>query len=307
MRDLASSALEALPAGTVINKIILDDSFFKGPVWNANWNDYSRIVGDISPITGLMLDAARYNPDLTDKNYNGKRVLDPTTQTGNNLKKWLGTAAANAVVVKGVTPTNATVLVSRDSQPIDNWIRHALKISDNTETEVIARHTEVALKLPNTYTSVQAMGNKLFQSIGIPIKKLIMKDASGLASSNRVTAQLLVGLLKNASKPDSDLASLPTYMATSGDGGTLGGRFLAYNKTTKKYELVIPKGSIRAKTGYISGLYSLAGIIDTADAHKIVFAIFAKSNPAAKLLVGAGTKNAIDDVVEKLYLCGSTL
>ena len=79
------------------------------------------------------------------------------------------------------------------------------------------------------------------------------------------------------------------------------------NKTTGKYDLVIPKGSIRAKTGYIGGLYSLAGTIYTADAHTIVFAMFAKANPKKKLTVGAGTKNAIDAVVNKLYLCGSTL
>ena len=307
MRDLASAALAALPTGTVINKIILDDSFFQGPTWNPNWNVYSRIVGDMSPIAGLMIDGARYNPDLTDKNYNGKRVLDPTLQAGNNFKKWLGDAALKATVVKGKTPTTATLLTSKDSQPIENWIRHALKISDNTETEVIARHTEIAMGLPNKYNSVQLMGERLLKSLGVKPKKLIMNDASGLAPTNRVTAQILVAILKSAADPSSDLASLPTYMATSGDGGTLGGRFLVLNKSSGKYELVIPKGSIRAKTGFIGGLYSLAGTVYTADSHTIVFAMFAKANAKKKLRVGAGTKNAIDAVVNKLYLCGSAL
>ena len=110
-----------------------------------------------------------------------------------------------------------------------------------------------------------------------------------------------------AAKPESDIALLPELMGTSGDGGTLGGRFLSYNKTTKRYDLVIPKGSIRAKTGYIGSVYSLAGLITTPDAHQIAFAIFARSDKANRKYVGAGTKTAIDDVVEKLYLCGSTL
>ena len=140
-----------------------------------------------------------------------------------------------------------------------------------------------------------------------------MKDASGLAPNNRVTAKLLVALLKSAADPNSDIASLPSYMATSGDGGTLGGRFIAYNKTTKRNELVIPRGSIRAKTGYISGLYGLAGLITTPVAnvgdtpHTIAFAIFARNDPAKGRTVGWGTKDAIDAVVEKLYLCGPTL
>ena len=307
LRILASEALAALPAGTVINKIVLDDSFFQGPKWNPNWYSYSRTNGDMTPISGLMVDAGRVNPDLTDKAYSGVRVSDPTAQVGRFFKKWLGDAAKDAIVVTGITPANATVLVSKQSQPIENWIRHALKISDNTETEVIARHTQLALGLPNKYTSVQRMGRRLFSSLGVDYKKLVMKDASGLAPNNQVTPQLLVGLMSSAANPESDIAMLPELMATSGDGGTLGGRFLTYNKTTKKYELVIPKGRIRAKTGYIGTVYSLAGIVTTADAHQIAFAIFARADSAHKRYVGVGTKNAIDDVVEKLYLCGSTL
>lgn len=307
LRILASEALAALPAGTVINKIVLDDTFFKGPLWNPNWYDYSRTNGDISPISGLMVDAGRINPDLTDKAYSGVRVSDPTAQVGRFFKTWLGDAAMNAKVIKGVTPVTATVLVSKDSQPIENWIRHALRISDNSETEVIARHTQLALKLPNHYSSVQRMGRRLFSSLGVDYKKLVMKDASGLAATNQVTPQLLVSLMSAAANPESDIALLPELMATSGDGGTLGGRFLNYNKTTKKYDLVIPRGSIRAKTGYIGSVYSLAGIVTTPDAHKIAFAIFARSDKAHGRYVGAGTKSAIDDVVEKLYVCGSTL
>ncbi len=325
LRELAASAIAALPAGTIINKIVLDDTFFKGPSWNKNHAAYTRTTGDMSPITGLMIDAGRVNPDLTDKKYNGRRVTDPTIQAGVSFSDWLKTAddaaalaandptvkklAANVTVVRGVTPVDAVKLVSADSQPITNWIRHALKVSDNTETEVIARHAELALGLKNNYTSVQQMGTKLFKSLGINSKKLIMKDASGLAPNNRVTAQLLVALLRNAADPASDIASLPTYMATSGDGGTLGGRFVEYNPVTKQNELVIPNGSIRAKTGFISGLYGLAGLITTSDLtpHTIAFAIFARNDRAHRKYVGAGTKHAIDAVVEKLYLCGPSL
>ncbi|MEY4276509.1 MAG: hypothetical protein RIS26_972 [Actinomycetota bacterium] len=305
LRIIARNVLAALPAETLITKIVLDDTIFQGPTWNPNWYAYSRTSGDAAPITGLMVDAGRVNPDLTDKQYSGVRVTDPTMQAGKFFQKWLGAQASGAKLVKGVTPATAVEVFSADSQPITNWIRHALKISDNTETEVIARHTELALRLPNHYSSVQRMGRRLFSSLGADYKKLIMKDASGLAQENRVTPLLLAQLMKAAADPTSDIGSLPSFMATSGDGGTLGGRFVAYNKTTKRYELVIPNGSIRAKTGYIGGLYSLAGIITTPENHTIVFAIFARQDAARKLYVGAGTKEAIDGIVEKLYLCGS--
>ena len=325
LRQIAAEVIAALPAGTVINKIVLDDAFLKGPTWNPNHYAYSRTSGDMSPITGLMIDAARQNPDLTDRKYSGKRVQDPTLQAGLSFKDWLIKAdddialaandpsvkklSPNLVIVKGVTPANSVVLVSKTSQPITNWITHALKISDNTETEIIARHTELALGLKNHYSSVQKMGKMLFASLGVNASKLVMKDASGLAPNNRVTAQLLVALMNSASDPASDISSLTTYMATSGDGGTLSGRFFAYNSVTKRKELVIPKGSIRAKTGFIGGLYSLAGVVTTSgtEPHKIAFAIFARNDSAHKKYVGSGTKDAIDGIVEKLYLCGPSL
>jgi D-alanyl-D-alanine carboxypeptidase/D-alanyl-D-alanine-endopeptidase (penicillin-binding protein 4) len=306
LRELAATTLATLPLETPITKIIVDDSFFKGPAWNPNWYDYSRTVGDASPITGLMLDAGRKNPDLTDTKYSGYRVSDPTLQAGQFFKKWLGERALNAVIVKGVTPVSATEITSGNSQPITNWMVHALKISDNTETEIIARHTELVMGLKNKYTSIQTMGNRLFASLGVDSKKLIMKDASGLAPTNRVTAKLLVALMASAADPQSDIAALPGMMATSGSG-TLNGRFLNYNKTTKSYYRVIPAGAIRAKTGYIGTVYALSGIVTTPEGNKIAFAIFARSAPSEGYRVGTGTKQAIDDVVEKLYLCGATL
>lgn len=306
LRNLASQALAALPADQPITKIILDDTFFKGPTWNPNWYPYSRTVGDASPITGLMVDAGRKNPDLTDTKYSGYRVSDPTIQAGQYFKQWLGDRAAGAALVKGKTPALATELTSGNSQPISNWIVHALKISDNTETEIIARHTELALGLKNNYASVQTMGKRLFTSFGVNASKLVMKDASGLAPTNRVTAKLLVALLTEAANPQSDIAALPSMMATSGSG-TLNGRFLNYNKTTKSYYRVIPAGAIRAKTGYIGSVYALAGLVTTPEGNQIAFAIFARSAPSEGFTVGTGTKQAIDDVVEKLYLCGATL
>ncbi|MEO0312948.1 MAG: hypothetical protein RL140_178 [Actinomycetota bacterium] len=306
LRELAARTLAALPGDTPITKIILDDTFFKGPTWNPNWYAYSRTNGDTSPITGLMVDAARKNPDLTDTKYSGYRVADPTIQAGEFFKQWLGARAANAVLVKGVTPGSATEITVGNSQPISTWMVHALKISDNTETEVIARHTELAMGLKNKYTSVQTMGKRLFTALGVDSSKLIMKDASGLAPTNRVTAKLLVALMTAAADPLSDISALPSMMATSGSG-TLNGRFLNYNKTTKSYYLVIPVGAIRAKTGYIGTVYALAGIVTTPEGNKIAFAIFARSAPSEGFQVGTGTKQAIDDVVEKLYLCGATL
>ena len=300
LMDLASEVESSYGNVEPITKIILDDSFFAGKAWNPNWASYHLGAGNASPITGLMVDAARVNPDQSDPKYKGARVKDPTMQTGTLFKQWLVAQSVNAsgaVLVKGKTPSGAEEITNVQSTTMTNWIKHALLISDNAETEVIARHTILAMGLKNDYRSVQAMGRRLFTSLGLSsraAKKLIMKDASGLSQGNRVTPKLIATLMKAAANPDSEVSPLKALMETSNQG-TLAGRLRG-----------IPQGSLRAKTGFISGLYSLSGIITTPENHTIVFAIFARQDSAHGLKVGVGTKAAIDGVVQKLYTCGAS-
>ncbi|MFM6977234.1 MAG: D-alanyl-D-alanine carboxypeptidase/D-alanyl-D-alanine-endopeptidase, partial [Micrococcales bacterium] len=295
LRELADAVSASWPAGTPINKIILDATFFDQPAWNSAWKNSDRTNGYMSLITGLQVDSDRANPDLTDVKYSGNRSTNPVIAAGKYFKTAIGDLAKSATLVEATTPATAVEIKAIKSQPITVWLDHALKYSDNTETEFIAKH---ALKFSGKSTSfknIQSMAVAALKKMKIDSKKLVMVDGSGLAQGNRVTAKLITQIMANAAKPDSPLAAMFNYLPVSGYSGTLSGRFTGVSKAAR--------GFVHAKSGYIPGLYSLAGIVTAKDGTPIAFAAFSREAGGKKLYYSA--RAAHDALAARLYECGA--
>ena len=292
---LATQALAKLPEGTKITKIIVDDSYFKGVAYNPFWRLSDRTNGYISPITALQVDAARMNPDLTDKRYSGVRSSTPTTQAAAIFKKALGSVAQSASIEPlPKRPLVLTELASVTSSPVESWVDHGMKFSDNTEVEFIARQVSKWTGFGTNYTAIQPMMKQTLAQLGVSSKGLVMKDASGLAQDNRVTARLITDTLLALDPFSEAIGDFSKYLATPTSAGTLSTRFKGANK--------LPKGVVQAKTGFIPGLYSLAGYVTAKDGHRLVYAFFARGEG-----VGGGTRTKLDSLVVKAYTCGARL
>ena len=292
---LAAQVLATWPTGQPITKIILDGSYFDQPAWNKAWRVGDRTSGNISLITGLMVDSDRANPDLTDKKYDGSRSTDPILRAGTYFKKALGAAATSAQLVEAVTPVDAVEVGSVKSQPMSVWLDHALKYSDNTETEVIAKHAARMSGFTTEFESVQPMVERALKNLRIDSTGLVMYDASGLAQGDRVTARMVAQVMAEASKPNSPIASLIGYLPVSGVSGTLTGRYNGYSAQAR--------GAVHAKSGYIPGVISLAGLVYAKDGTVIAFAGFARDFGGKKLYASA--RPALDALTTKLFLCGA--
>ena len=292
---LAAALLKVLPAGQSITKIILDDSFFDKPAWNKAWKDSDRTNGYMSLITALQADSDRANPDLTSKKYSGTRSKDPVMAAGNFFKTALGASAATAKLEIGVTPDNAVEAAKVQSQPMSVWLDHALKYSDNTETEMIAKHALRMAGLETTFTNIQPLVSRVMRRLGVDTKKLVMLDGSGLAQGDRVTAKMIATVMAKAAKPESILNPMISYLPVSGISGTLATRFNGSNKNSRGY--------VHAKSGYIPGLYSLAGVVYAKDGTAISFAGFARSYGGKT--VGYGARGALDTLADRLFECGA--
>lgn len=295
LKELANAVIAAWPAGTAISKIILDATFFDQPAWNSAWKASDRTNGYMSLITGLQVDSDRANPDLTDVKYSGNRSTNPVLATGKYFKTAIGEIAKAAVLVEAKTPASAVELKTLNSQPISVWLDHALKYSDNTETEFIAKH---ALKFSGKTTSfknIQAHAVTALKKLKIDTKKLVMLDGSGLAQGNRVTAKLITQIMAKSADPASPLASMFSYLPVSGVSGTLSARFTGVSKAAR--------GAVHAKSGYIPGLYSLAGIVIAKDGTPIAFAAFSREAGGKKLYYSA--RAAHDALAARFYECGA--
>lgn len=295
LSNLAAQVLAAVPAEQAITKIILDDTYFDKPFWNDAWRASDRTNGYISLITSLKVDSDRANPDLTSRSYSGVRSRDPVMAAGNHFKRALGTRAANATLEVGVTPDQAILAASVQSQPMSVWLDHALKYSDNTETEIIARHALRINAMATTFKNIQPLMVRVMKAHGVDSRKLVMADGSGLAQANRVTARMTAELLAKAADPTSVLYPMISYLPVSGVSGTLATRFNGDNRSAR--------GFVHAKSGYIPGLYSLAGIVYAKDGTAISFAGFART--AAGKTVTYSARNALDTLADRIYECGA--
>ena len=91
---------------------------------------------------------------------------------------------------------------------------------------------------------------------------------------------------------DKDLAVLRDALPVAGQSGTLASRFVG--------DAVDARGHVRAKTGWIDGVYALAGQIDSRSG-VLNFVVVARGK------VGSTAMAAIDNLVAGIYKCGSNL
>ena len=292
---LASLTASRLPLGSVIKHIYVDASYFSGPAYNPAWKLSDRTNGYVSPITGLQIDGARMNPDLTDKGYSGVRVSDPVGQAARSFKVSLGVVGAQAKIESMPNGLGElTELAAVTSAPVEAWVDHGMKFSDNTEVEFIARQVSRWMGFGSSFKSIQPAISQSLVQLGVSTKGLVMKDASGLAQEDRVTPLLITDALRAADTYSDSIGDFSKFLANSSSAGTLSTRFKGANK--------LPAGVVQAKTGFIPGLYSLAGYVTAADGHRLVFAFFARGGG-----VGGGTRTKLDSLVVKAHTCGARL
>ena len=297
LESLAAQVFAKWNTATPITKIILDASFFTGPTYNSAWKASDRTNGYISNITGLQVDSDRANPDLTSTSYSGYRSTAPVMVTGKYFKAALAGLADGATLFEGNTPASAVELTRVYSQPITTWLAHAIAVSDNTETEYIGRHAAKAAGLPASFDSIQKLVKATLGHVGIDTTGLVMKDGSGLAQADRVTAKMIAELMNKVANNESGLGSLEGYLPVAGQTGTLAGRFNGPNAVAKRF--------VKGKSGYIPGLYSLAGIIDAKDGSRLAYALFARSADGNS--VGYAARPALDTLATRFYQCGGGL
>lgn len=300
IRNLARQALEKIPVDVPITKIILDDSFFSGERWNPDWPKKYRTLGYVSNITSIQADGDRVQPNRLISSYSFRRGKDPVLTAGEALRASLGEKAVNAELVVGNTPADAYVVGEVQSQDMrQSWLGHMLTHSDNTAAEFIARHAAKAAGLEGSIAGANKVIKLSLRELGLKPKPLVIRDASGLSNENRVNSKLLAELMVKVAKAENGLGVLTEWMPIAGETGTLRYRFQGKS--------AIARGNVIAKTGYISGLYGLSGIVNASDGSRLAFAVFARADSENGISVTYTAQGAIDRVVTRFYSCGASL
>jgi D-alanyl-D-alanine carboxypeptidase/D-alanyl-D-alanine-endopeptidase (penicillin-binding protein 4) len=273
-------------SGVTPTAVQVDISAFSGPTMAPGWDPADVDNGDIAPIESVMIDAGRIQPTTV----NSRRSKTPALDAGRELAKALGLDPGAVTVA--TAPSGARQLAVVQSAPLVQRLSEMMDHSDNVLAECIAREVAAAINRPQSFAgAVDAVTNRL-STAHVDTAGARLVDSSGLSVDDRLTAKTLDGVVQAAAGPDQPaLRALLDLLPIAGGSGTLGDRFL--DAATDRG----PAGWLRAKTGSLTAVNSLVGVLTDRSGRVLTFAFL--SNDA-----GPNGRNAMDALATKLWFCG---
>lgn len=299
IQDLAEQTVanyfDQNPDADPINQVIVDLSLFPiEDAWDPSWPKSERTNGYQPLIVPLMIDGDRKNPT----SFTSARSKDPAGKAAAAfvaaLEQAGGTDGMSEVTISyGAAPSNADTLATVSSKPVSTLIKQMLPNSDNTLAEFLMRAVSVKLGLGGTAASIQQAVVSTMKTIDLDFSTGTYIDGSGESKDIRIDPAELAKLLDIVFSDGSELSVIADSLPVAGESGTLGSRFTGSAK--------VARGHVTAKTGWINGVYSLAGQIDAADGSTLIAVVVAKGK------VTDSAKKAIDKVFARAYTCGNNL
>jgi len=214
------------------------------------------------------------------RSYNAGGLVDYTVvysdlyeQDVKNFKKYWGDRGFkpvfNAQKTLDLSSVVTVPIAIETSPPVAKILDWMMLWSDNELAERLARLSSKAAGEPFGILGVEKIFRKLLADLQIDASKLVVKDASGLSKSNKVTAKMIGELLYKLRK-DARFTGLHPVLPVSGVSGTLNDRFIETAPSAV--------GLVRAKTGSLNGTATLAGYVESSD-REYVFVTLADQIP----------------------------
>ena len=230
--------IESISGGIVYDLSMRED---KPLGWGWCWDD------DYGPLSALLVNGK----DTFEKNW-----LQALSQAG--IKVNSGARGKE----QGAREQAKTVYSIRHS--IDELLDPMMKNSNNIYAECLFYQTAaLGGKKGAGHKEAGQRTENLLSKIGLDPSPYRIADGSGLSLYNYVSAEMLVALLGYAWRNESIKEHLLTSLPISGFDGTLKSRMIGTEAD----------GNVRAKTGTVTGISSLAGYITAANGHTLAFAI----------------------------------
>lgn len=289
--DLAGQVAKALGEQGVGRVVVrFDDSLLDAARAAPGWNQADLAVGYTGRVAALGLASDRARPGRPSS-------TDPAATAAS--------AFAQALTAAGVGVTGrpqrlraagqARVLGSVRSAPVGDVLDLALTESDNALTELLAMLTARAMGRPATFGEGARAVVDQVASLGVDVSSTRVQDASGLSRLSAVPAATLARLLTlAASGKEPRLSGMLDAIPVAGFTGTLTDRFGATRTRPAA-------GVVRAKTGTLTGITTLAGTVVDADGRLLVVVVMTDQVPAGGTVAA---RSAVDQVAAAVATCG---
>ena len=170
------------------------------------------------------------------------------------------------------------------SKPLRDIVQPLMKDSINLYAEAVMRLNAARGPLPTNDAALEGFGKRL-EAWGVPASSQQLVDGSGLSRRDTVSAEAVLVILQRMHDPSGNSAFV-TALPVAGVDGTLSARM----RNTPA------AGNLRAKTGTMSNIRSMAGYVKTRDGETLAFVAMVNNFEGA----GAAANHALDTIAVSL-------
>lgn len=278
--DLAAAVRAS---GVKVAQVAVDTSLFTGPLVGPGWAPGDAPSAYAAPITSALIDGGRDAPTAE------TRSADPAAAAGRSLAADLGLPAS--AVTTGRAPTGARVLATVRSAPVGTLVEQMLRESDNVLAECLARQVALRARQPASFAGAAAATAATLRGVGVDVGAGL-QDGSGLSPDDRLSPSTVSALLLvSAGGTRPALHDVVTGLSVAGWDGTLADRFSGGTGA----------GVVRGKTGTLTGVSALAGVLRDRDGRLLLFSLVADRVPAGGT---DAAEHALDALATALVSCG---
>jgi len=239
----------------------------------------TRIKVDIKPKKDVLEVEVTGHIRLSDGHWwTRRRVDDPLRYAAEVWRRALaerGIKVTAKGVKTGTIPVNARVLVAHDSMPLSSVVREMNKASDNYFAEALLKTLGAETRptpAPATWADGVAAVQAYLATVGLPPGTYRADNGSGLFSATDVSAKQMVTMLRAAHADYRIGPDLVGSLPVGGMDGTL----------ARRWPDSPARGRVRAKTGTLAAVTTLAGYVGVDSRHPVAFAIFVNDIPTGQ-------------------------
>lgn len=170
-------------------------------------------------------------------------------------------------IEQGKMPKNANLLTEINSMPLEKLLIPFMKLSNNGHGEVLVKEMGKVVGGEGSWDKGLGVMNETLNEMGLETNTLLFRDGSGMSHKTLVTANEVTNLLHAAQLKSWYPAFLESLPIAGNDERFKGGT-LRYRMTN-----TVVAGKVRAKTGSLNGVTSLAGYLETTSGEELIFSI----------------------------------
>ncbi|MEY9939166.1 D-alanyl-D-alanine carboxypeptidase/D-alanyl-D-alanine-endopeptidase (penicillin-binding protein 4) [Streptacidiphilus sp. MAP5-52] len=264
-----------------------DISLFGGPALHP-----IGVNDNIALVQALTADEGRIDPTSTE---NAPRWSDPAAHAAAQFAAALAAdgVQADPAPTEGTAPAGAATLAQVQSAPLSDVVEQMLTNSDNDIAESLGHACAVAAHQPVTFSGAVTAVMSTLTRLGVTWGSARLFDASGLSDQDAVPARVLTQLLVlDASPAHPELRSIVTGLPVAGFTGTLDNR---YGGDGTEAGL----GVVRAKTGSLTTVNTLAGLVVDRSGRLLAFAFMSHAGGDATT-----ARDGLDRLASAVAQCG---